>query len=81
MWTHTVTIPIDFNRFQSILIHFFNCFLYFFAQIREEALQKELQALRLALLKKRTCSNCSNCQTNSTATNVVDETVIDFVNF
>ncbi|XP_055307101.1 myotubularin-related protein 4 isoform X5 [Sitodiplosis mosellana] len=44
-------------------------------KIREEALQKELQALRLALLRKRSCSNCSNGQTNNgTTSNVVDET-------
>lgn len=49
---------------------------YLIVQIREEALQKELQALRLALLRKRTCSTCSSGQMNNGNTsNVADDTV------
>lgn len=57
------------------------CFLFVRQQMREEALQRELQALRLALLKKRACSTCTNGQITNhcTTPGIVDETVSEFL--
>lgn len=43
------------------------------SQLREEALQQELYATRLALLKKTTCCNCN--QNNNAHAEAADEMV------